>query len=222
MIGTMGKSLSLAFAVCTAICMLAGCADPTPQGKLAVGNIARMDVYDQLDRYPVKFDHDRHGTALGKDGCVRCHSLFDDKAGENLFHRPDFSADEMTDRMHQVCIICHRNLATEGKNTGPQNCGGCHEKRDVPAWTETVIFDHDVHGENCGSCHHVWSESRKKTIYSEGEEDACISCHGDEPEGEVKTLLREASHKSCFGCHRTENAKNKKSAPVQCAGCHKP
>lgn len=225
--GTMGKTISLAFTATLSLFLLTGFG-PTPKGKIAVGNMARLDVYEKIDRYPVLFDHDGHSEELGAESCVDCHTLFDAEAKKKVFRRPDFGAQEMTDRMHATCIGCHETRSADGLKAGPQNCNGCHAKRKVPTWVEPVSFEHAWHikimerGQACDSCHHVWDEKLKKAVYVKGKEAACIDCHGDPLKEDAKTVQRLAVHTTCFGCHRAEAEKKQKTGPVKCAGCHDP
>ena len=48
--------------------------------------ISIPDIFEDLDRAPVKFYHDKHALALEKEGCEKCHSR--DEENQFLFTFP--------------------------------------------------------------------------------------------------------------------------------------
>ena len=192
--------------------------------------IDTLKTMGPLERSPVAFFHSRHTQILSKAGrdCSVCH-MGDEKGRLS----PKFKRIEDTDRQavadiyHINCISCHRDLAVSGQKSGPQTCGGCHEK--VPAVASTwsdIPFGKSLHfrhvqanGEKCGTCHHEYDQKEKKLIYTKGNEGACIYCHKDVPV-ENTLAIKEAAHYQCIGCHREKSAKNQKAGPVDCLSCH--
>ena len=89
----------------------------------------------------------------------------------------------------------------------------------------TPDFDHTLHEEaledaGCGVCHHVFDDTQKALVYSEGEEASCTECHLDKTDDDT-LALREANHASCTVCHR-DLKKNKQTAgPTTCGECHR-
>ena len=89
----------------------------------------------------------------------------------------------------------------------------------------SVRFDHSAHlkvAAKCEVCHHP--SNPEKPLRSP--QEACTDCHTRPATPPVTTNWRAAFHNStasdglCIGCHRTQN-KEGRSAPVQCAECHK-
>jgi len=240
--GMKAKARALILASGTALVLCGGCT-PAPSGNIPVGYIAKVEVYGDLDRYPVRFDHDRHTDRLGADACASCHHERDDSGGGVTYVSGHEAACEtchgleasngtrgLTEAYHDTCLKCHEERSEEGKRpTGPQACSGCHVKQPLPDWVEPVTFEHAWHipvmerDGSCAACHHVWDEKRGERVYVKGEEKACDTCHGEPLAPHVKTRLREAIHGACLGCHRKERAQGAaRTGPVVCQGCHDP
>ncbi len=220
----------------------AGC-EPTPAAPIPVGYIAKLDVYNDLDRYPVRFDHDRHTRELGEDACALCHHERAAGSGERIYVKGHEAACEtchllfetdgvpaLTDAYHGACLKCHDERSERGEKTsGPRTCAGCHVREELPGYVAPVAFGHAWHipvmesGESCAACHHVWDEQQGKPVYVKGKEAACETCHRAPMAPHVKTPVRQAVHKACMGCHREERARGAaKTGPTACQGCHVP
>ncbi len=215
---------------------------PAATSPVPVGYLAKVGVYGDLDRHPVRFDHDRHTKQLGDDACGRCHHEKDVRSGKLEYKKGhEYTCETchgarehdgirgLTDAFHDTCLTCHRERSQEKKNTGPRTCAGCHVKGPLPERVEPVTFEHAWHmsvmesDDSCGACHHVWDEKAGKLVYAKGKEAACDTCHGEPSAKYVKTNLVNAVHGACVKCHREGKARGaKKVGPKVCAGCHEP
>lgn len=169
--------------------------------------------------------------------CYYCHD-FTKKRGPELTRIVKVAKQKginMKKASHFLCLNCHLQNTTQGKDTGPVICSKCHtgkyktigELKEIPrpemqqpkkalieiegAKMKGVTFNHDFHeknSRNCKDCHH-------ETLKS------CKDCHnlkGKEEGGFVS--ITTAYHSinsniSCQGCHRKNIMNNK-----ECSGCH--
>ncbi len=85
-----------------------------------------------LERPPVAFDHDKHTAALKEsknEDCSVCHALketdshlVNPEVKVFKFPKVSFDPNDKTAIMyayHDACGSCHRNMAAEGRKTGP-------------------------------------------------------------------------------------------------------
>ncbi|MDR0239895.1 MAG: cytochrome C, partial [Deltaproteobacteria bacterium] len=186
-----------------------------------------------LETTKAVFQHDLHTTALARQGkdCSTCHLTTKDKNGKDVMSTKfmrleDKNADSLKLLYHGKCISCHTKDAKAGKS-GPKEgeCKGCHEAssryvstRQAFAYGATM---HNKHVQsplvkakdgvkNCVVCHHKAAP---------GKEDSCRVCHSSDHG--IRPWYSEVGHTACIGCHM-KLAKQVKTAPVNCAGCHAP
>ena len=207
---------------------------PTVVRAADVIHIDAIAKFRALENTKPAFQHDRHTTALAGQGrdCSTCHLPTKDKKGRavmstKFMRLEDKDADSLKLLYHGKCISCHTAVGKDAKagKTGPKEgeCKGCHEASarylsDRQAFTYGATM-HNKHvrsplikakdsGRNCTICHHNAAP---------GKEDSCRVCHSS-GHG-IRPWYREVGHTSCIGCH-LKLAKEAKTAPVNCAGCH--
>ncbi|MCS7203673.1 MAG: hypothetical protein NZ809_04425 [Thermodesulfovibrio sp.] len=171
-----------------------------------------------------------------EQSCYYCHD-FTKKRGPELAKVVEVARKRglnIKKACHLLCLNCHLQNKTLGKDAGPIVCSKCHtekyktvsELKDVPrpkmdqpnitlmyieeAKMKGVSFNHNLHEQSnktCRGCHH----ERLK---------ACKECHdlkGKKEGGFVNIITAFHSYSSeisCQGCHRKQI--NKK----ECMGCH--
>lgn len=124
--------------------------------------ISIPDAFEDLDRAPVKFYHDKHALALEKEGCEQCHAR--DEKGRFVFtfprERNESSRDALMNGYHDSCIGCHREMTDAGEKTGPLTCGECHviekdyyKKEYLPILPEYYEALRDTYHKDCLACH---------------------------------------------------------------------
>jgi hypothetical protein len=124
--------------------------------------ISISDVFEDLDRAPVKFYHDKHALALEKEGCEKCHPR--DEENKFLFtfpkERDESSSDALMNDYHDGCIGCHQEMTDAGEKTGPLTCGECHiieesyyKKEYLPIMPEYYEVLRDTYHKDCLACH---------------------------------------------------------------------
>jgi hypothetical protein len=207
--------------------------EPAPAGMILM---AYPELFGDLERPPVNFNHALHSAKLGPDQCKDCHVI------ENGRLTPSFAAaagilapDDLMDAYHGRCLGCHQQRLEQHLDSGPVTCGECHRRRNTVMPEQAPMkFDYSLHArhvaafadrdenDQCRSCHHVYDETSKQLVYVKGQEDACSDCHLEQDEG--KTLsLQNASHVQCLSCHLERAAEgNEKAGPTTCVGCHDP
>ena len=98
-------------------------------------------VFDNPQRVPSFFEHDRHNESAGIEDCSECHHVFKD--GEKVegessedsscseCHGKEASANTpaLMKAFHENCKGCH---VESGK--GPIMCGECHRKERAEIW----------------------------------------------------------------------------------------
>jgi len=155
-----------------AVCLAApGCSDRSLRRisvtqAAAPAALARFvtipDVFDGLERPPVRFDHDKHTRALKTEGCKACHRA--DRRGDFLFTFPSAAAQSgktaLMNAFHDDCIGCHTRRTQKGEKAGPVTCGECHvverayhEHQYVPMMPDYYEVLRDTYHSNCLSCH---------------------------------------------------------------------
>jgi len=98
--------------------------------------ISGVEMFEKLERPPVQFYHDRHTSALKEEGCGTCHPNDEKKKERFVFTYPktksENSSKSLMKSYHSNCLGCHKEMAGEGKKTGPLTCGECHVARKKP------------------------------------------------------------------------------------------
>ena len=124
--------------------------------------ISIPDAFEDLDRAPVKFYHDKHALALEKEGCEKFQSR--DEENKYLFtfpkERDESSRDSLMNGYHDGCIECHQEMTDAGEKTGPLTCGECHvieesyhKKEYLPILPEYYEVLRDTYHKDCLACH---------------------------------------------------------------------
>jgi hypothetical protein len=167
-----------------------------PNNKIS---IAHTEIFGDLERPQVIFDHKKHTEALKRDegkkegeGCDICHPV-DKEKNLMLFDFPKNvkrkDKDSVMHAFHDECINCHKEKAAKNKKAGPVVCGDCHveELRHVEIKYPVFEFDfkvHDTHDkkleekkikDTCDLCHHSYNDG--DLVYEKGTEDSCYYCH---------------------------------------------
>ena len=124
--------------------------------------ISVPEIFKELDRPPVKFNHDKHARTLEKDGCTLCHPK--DKDEKLLFtfpkERDESDKDALMNAYHDACVDCHQEKADAGEKGGPVTCGECHligedylKREYLPVMPEYYDAVRDTYHKDCISCH---------------------------------------------------------------------
>lgn len=214
-----------------------------PENKIG---IAHTEIFEELERPQVIFDHNKHVKALKEEGCETCHPLNKEK-GLIFFEFPKKvdkkDKDSVMNAYHDECIGCHKKKSREGKKAGPITCGDCHKKEFefVKLEYPIVEFDfkfHDTHDkklqekkikDNCDLCHHIYNE---EPVYEKGREWSCYNCHDvgkkrspllatpNEVTAKKGFTVQKVSHIRCLNCHLHFMGKKEKAGPIVCTKCH--
>ena len=215
-------------------------ADTGKPGMVRAVDIIFIDAIAQfraLETTKAVFQHDLHTKALARQGkdCSACHLMTKNKKGKEVMSTKfmrleDKDADSLKLLYHGKCISCHTAVGKDAKagKSGPREgeCKGCHEAssryvstRQAFAYGATMHNKHvqsplikakDGGKTNCVACHHSAAS---------GKEDSCRVCHSS-GHG-IRPWYSEVGHTACIACHM-KAAKQVKTAPVNCAGCHAP
>ncbi len=71
----------------------------------------------------IPFPHARHQKNLNDD-CQICHKLFPQKKGIIDKQKEKHILEKKV--VMNNCLACHKEMASQGKQTGPVKCNGCH------------------------------------------------------------------------------------------------
>ncbi len=204
-----------------------------PENKIG---IARTEIFGELERPQVIFEHQKHVETLKKDqqGCDACHPQ--DEWKEFVFDFPKElkkkDEESVMNAYHDECIDCHKKRYKENKGkTGPVTCGDCHKKEfELIAVKYPVMeFDfsyHDTHvkklkekigKDDCSLCHHTYDiEEEDETlalVYEKGTEESCYYCHDlEKKRGPKLTAIKQVAAKKGLDVQR--------SSHLQCVNCH--
>jgi len=124
--------------------------------------ISVPEIFKELDRPPVKFNHDKHARTLEKDGCTLCHPK--DKDEKLLFtfpkERDESTKEALMNAYHDACVDCHQEKGDAGEKAGPVTCGECHligedylKREYLPVMPEYYEALRDTYHKDCVSCH---------------------------------------------------------------------
>ncbi|MFZ1983814.1 MAG: cytochrome c3 family protein [Desulfatitalea sp.] len=200
--------------------------------------------------------HYRHVRA-NENQCERCHheynaetkKLFYAKGQEGAClycHKQASEENRISNRLasHRACIGCHRARTAEKKDTGPLECGGCHDPKqqaiisqvtDIPRMERhqpdvTLVKIH-------GPQRPADAPQTRTTVVAFDHQTherhtgqcrachhaaiaPCANCHTIEGHADGKMVkLAQAMHQpdasmSCVGCH------SQRQLQPECAGCH--
>ena len=120
------------------------------------------EIFEEIERPPVKFYHGKHTVALEEEeeGCNVCHPK--DEEDNLLFtfprERDEKSKDALMNSYHDSCIGCHNEKSEAGKKTGPVTCGECHVMEHaaveyLPILPEYYEVLRDTYHKDCIACH---------------------------------------------------------------------
>jgi len=246
---TIDTIVRMFFGVGVCCCLLFGAIDPRADGVIrqasapsgqsgSVGNgtkpvertiyVSALDVFGNIERPPVKFNHDRHTAALEPEGCERCHPK--DEKGALLFSFPKAesgkSAKALMNSFHDECIGCHRKRAADGKKAGPVSCGECHraEKDAVRKEYAPILPEHydvakDSYHRDCLACHRTGTKPPNeakapdwKSFYIKERKQEEISWPKMVFDYRVHDRHDKALEKKCGLCHTISPARRQKLA----------
>jgi len=120
------------------------------------------EIFKELERAPVKFNHDKHARSLEKDGCTLCHPKNEDEKLLFTFpkERNERDKDALMNSYHDTCIACHQEKSDAGEKGGPVTCGECHvigeeylKREYLPVMPEYYEVLRDTYHKDCISCH---------------------------------------------------------------------
>jgi hypothetical protein len=203
-----------------------------PTNKIA---IAHTEIFGDLERPQVIFDHNKHIETLMKEeglkegeGCDTCHPV-DKENNLLLFDFPKKGdrkdKDSVMHAYHDECINCHKDKLAENKKAGPVVCGDCHinELQYVEIDLPVFEFDFDVHDihdkklqerkikDNCDLCHHTYNDGN--LVYEKGTEESCYYCHDLDMEvGPTLAVERRVIEKKDFSLQKVSH--------IRCMNCH--
>ncbi len=88
------------------------------------------EIFKELERAPVKFNHDKHARSAGKGWLHPCHPRTKMKSSSLPFPRNGTRRDKdaLMNSYHDACIGCHQEQADAGEKAGPVTCGECHRR----------------------------------------------------------------------------------------------
>ncbi len=191
--------------------------------------IRHDEIFGDLQRPAVPFDHGRHTEVLEGEDCGTCHTQITEGEAPYAFVPAGITdATAAMDHFHDRCIGCHEERRKAGDEEPPVTCGDCHTRGVEQRAAEHVGADWDyaVHSKHvvglnqeCEACHHVLDETAGKLVYAEGHEGACQDCHGAVADGDTPSL-RTAAHEQCVQCHLTRGQQGQAAGPTACDACH--
>lgn len=208
-----------------------GCGESASDEPLSGATIVIQhgEVFGELQRPAVPFDHARHTEILGDKGCQDCHSEIGEGGHSYTFVPSTIQgASQVMDEFHGRCLGCHEEQRASGDLSPPLACADCHQRGigERPTEHADAGWDYQVHsrhvigqGNQCETCHHQFDEPSAKLVYVKGEEGACQDCHGRSADGDTPSL-RTAAHQQCVQCHLDRARKSQTAGPTTCVGCH--
>ncbi|HYW81190.1 MAG TPA: cytochrome c3 family protein, partial [Thermoguttaceae bacterium] len=142
--------------------------------------VSISDVFGEIERPPVAFDHDKHTTALkaeGAEGCDACHEERESSEDKGdlqftfMTTRHATSSNGLMDSFHEGCIACHQKRIGEGLDAGPVTCGECHvirrehvagvQRPRLPQYYEVL---RDTYHKDCTACHSESADDVPHTV----------------------------------------------------------
>jgi Class III cytochrome C family len=113
---------------------------PSAQEDIYV--LSHQDIFLELKRAPVNFQHTLHEEALSEEGCGACHHVFDEQKKQLVYEedeeqeckschgiQKESAKPSLREAFHKSCTGCHRKLKkTKIEKNGPTTCGECHKK----------------------------------------------------------------------------------------------
>ena len=203
----------------------------------------------ELQRPPVRFNHDQHTRALNtrtpKD-CAACHLVRDSdkqaaatKVDSYHFPKQDFdrsNKSEIMNAYHSACASCHQAMTKDGKKSGPLIglCGKCHVRAigvEDTKWSLSPIFNYAQHAK------HVEKVSQNKKVRNHNiagkveiigdlrePSSNCHLCHHSYDEKTKKIFYKKDTENSCGSCHKSQDKDKVRSLRnvihAACIGCH--
>jgi predicted metal-binding protein len=122
------------------------------------------DAFGDLERPPVRFNHDKHTRALEPQGCETCHPKGSSNRFDFTFPKGwDAKADDrqgLMNLVHDSCVGCHTQRIAEKQKAGPETCGECHiietgyrAREYAPILPEYYEPLRDTYHAECIACH---------------------------------------------------------------------
>jgi len=127
--------------------------------------------FQEMERPPVEFYHDKHTAAFKTEGCGLCHPQ--DEKGRFIFKYPrlrdDSTKQSLMNSYHDNCIGCHIETSKKGKKSGFVTCGECHVVREkykkiehAPIGSDYYLPLEDTYHRDCIGCHKEEKKLTKK------------------------------------------------------------
>ena len=211
----------------------------TAERPIFMGDI---DGFEELERPPVEFYHDKHTIALKKEGCGACHPQGE---SDNFIFRYPKLIDDRTEQglmnaYHESCVGCHREISKAGRKSGFVTCGECHvskgtskEYEYVPIGPDYYLHLEDTYHTNCLLCHKEGEEHVEGDAVSLDWKDFYLKRREEEkatwPKGGFDHYLHDKHEKvlqgRCRDCHHTYNEEKGKlvyeeGTESSCRDCH--
>ena len=149
-LGIAGSIFVAILIICAAEAFATVQSPPPGSHRADILSIDTLKTFGPLERGPVEFFHDKHTLALEKTGkdCTACH-LKEEKADRlsiKYMRLAETDKTAMMDLYHANCIACHNQMMSEGRETGPVVCAGCHAKqpRATSSWIP-IGLNHSLH-----------------------------------------------------------------------------
>jgi hypothetical protein len=116
-----------------------GCFSPA-QAQDEVYRLAHTEIFGELRRPAIEFNHETHVEALGEPGCGVCHHSPDPDTGKLTYAADEEvscsechgaskqdDAPALREAYHGSCTLCHRRMLKSNQAfKGPTTCGECH------------------------------------------------------------------------------------------------
>lgn len=203
--------------------------------------IEHTEIFGELERSGVVFNHSIHVERFKKEGCKECHPVtrLGNYLFDYLFNIENETKNEIKELYHKKCIGCHEKEVKKINKVLPVRCGECHKKNIPLIKYPAAVFDfyaHDKHvkalNNKCIFCHHSYDKEDKELVYEEGTEQSCYYCHDLQRKHSIllesdisvttqKSLnMKKVSHHLCVNCHLELSEKGRKAGPIECKNCH--
>lgn len=105
-----------------------------------VYRLAHTEIFGELRRPAIVFNHEAHAEALDEPGCGACHHAPDPDTGKLVYVADEEvgcsdchgtavqdGAPALREAYHGSCTLCHRRMSKSTQPfKGPTTCGECH------------------------------------------------------------------------------------------------
>ena len=198
--------------------------------------------FQEMERPPVEFYHDKHTAAFKTEGCGLCHPQ--DEKGRFIFKYPrlrdDSTKQSLMNSYHDSCIGCHVETSKKGKKSGFVTCGECHvvKKKSrvmkyAPIGPDYYYSLNDTYHKDCIACHKEGKEVTKeaevlswKEFYVKKKEIEKTTWPKIGFDYYLHNQHEKGLEKDCKLCHHIYDEKEKKlvykkGTESSCRDCHR-